>query len=382
MQVKESYKTKVLSHILEQEKNTWIIPRDRDSFSLTHDFHPYFAAFPPQIPKKLIEEYSKKGEIVLDPFMGGGSTVVESFLLERLPYGSDISELSRLVSKVKVTPLRFEYQQIQDILNSINSDILQHKFDSYRNFNYSIPPVTNIDFWFSKESKYDLAILLHHINRIGYPNLQDFFKVGFSSIVRKVSYATNAQAHMHRRRGKKIPSVSKLFDDKILLMAKQMKEYVENLSQNHWSIKPLLLTLDVRQLSSRFEENSIDLIITSPPYGTGSRYTDIYRMSFEWLSLKKPIRSDTLETTNDFIKELAHGIEEMFKVLKSGKYCFIVYGDPSTGEITKTTIEEAQKIGFNYESYITCPIIKTKSNHHVKYRQFIPKDFILMFRKP
>jgi len=57
----------------------WIIPRDRSSFYLTHDYHSYFAAFPPQLVSKLLEKYSKEGDVFLDPFMGGGSSVVEGF---------------------------------------------------------------------------------------------------------------------------------------------------------------------------------------------------------------------------------------------------------------------------------------------------------------
>ena len=40
----------------------WLIHRDREGFYLTHDFHPYFAAYPPELVKRLLEKYSKEGD--------------------------------------------------------------------------------------------------------------------------------------------------------------------------------------------------------------------------------------------------------------------------------------------------------------------------------
>jgi len=81
--------------------------------------------------------------------------------------------------------------------------------------------------------------------------------------------------------------------------------------------------------------------------------------------------------------ELKKGLQEMFGVLKKKKYCFIVYGNPSTEDsMAKQAIYDAQEVGFKYKGLISCPIEKTLSNHHRKYRRFIPKDFILIFKKP
>ncbi len=73
---------KIFSTIEQVEKefnkiDEWFIPRDRHSFYLTHDFHPYFAAFPPELVVRLLEKYSKQNDVFLDPFMGGGSSIVE-----------------------------------------------------------------------------------------------------------------------------------------------------------------------------------------------------------------------------------------------------------------------------------------------------------------
>src|SRR5262245_47754007 len=54
----------------------------------------YRACFKPQLPRFFIERLTKPGEVVYDPFMGRGTTVIESALLGRVPFGCDINPLS------------------------------------------------------------------------------------------------------------------------------------------------------------------------------------------------------------------------------------------------------------------------------------------------
>lgn len=361
----------------------WFIPRDRVNFYLTHDFHPYFAAFPPELVSRLLKKYSKEDDTFLDPFMGGGSSVVEGFMLGRNTIGLDISPLSKFISETKTKPIIIEDKKINSILLNIKHDLFRHKLENYKKFEYAIPNVTNIDKWFTRESKLDLAIILHQIKGIKDKSLSNFLLLAFSSIIRKVSNAKNAQQHLCIKKNKKIPEVYRLFEQKVKLMANQMKEYVAKLNGVSSRELPELYVYDIRKMEEIIKPESSDIIITSPPYGTGSRYTDVYRLNFEWLELEKPKKDMTMETAKDFKLELKKSLAAMFKVLKKGKYCFFVYGDPSTEDsLTRVAIADAVSIGFKYEGLISCPIEKTVSNHHEKYRRFIPKDFILIFRKP
>src|SRR4030066_1829444 len=70
----------------------------------THGIHRYPAKFIPQIPRYCLESYSKKGDDVLDPFMGSGTTLLESYIAGRNSYGIDIHPLAKLITKANVTP--------------------------------------------------------------------------------------------------------------------------------------------------------------------------------------------------------------------------------------------------------------------------------------
>lgn len=72
---------------------------------LTHTFYRYPARFSPTFARAAIETYSRPGQVVLDPFMGGGTTIVETMVLGRKAIGSDINELATFLTEVKVTRL-------------------------------------------------------------------------------------------------------------------------------------------------------------------------------------------------------------------------------------------------------------------------------------
>lgn len=72
---------------------------------LTHTFYRYPARFSPQFAGTAIELFSKPGDVVLDPFMGGGTTIVEAFVRGRTPVGNDLNELAVFIARVKTTSL-------------------------------------------------------------------------------------------------------------------------------------------------------------------------------------------------------------------------------------------------------------------------------------
>lgn len=71
----------------------------------THDFYRYPARFSPSFARAIIENFTKPGETVLDPFMGSGTTLVEARAMSRHVIGTDISSLAVFLAQVKTTVL-------------------------------------------------------------------------------------------------------------------------------------------------------------------------------------------------------------------------------------------------------------------------------------
>lgn len=68
----------------------------------------YRACFKPQLPRFFIERLTQPGEVVYDPFMGRGTTVVEAALLGRIPCGCDINPLSVVLTRPRLRPPSLE----------------------------------------------------------------------------------------------------------------------------------------------------------------------------------------------------------------------------------------------------------------------------------
>jgi DNA modification methylase len=74
------------------------------SLELLHRFHPYCARFPSEIVEAALEQYSKPGDNVFDPFCGSGTTLVAGLVKQRKVVGIDIDPLAVMISDVKCTP--------------------------------------------------------------------------------------------------------------------------------------------------------------------------------------------------------------------------------------------------------------------------------------
>lgn len=70
---------------------------------LTHNFYRYPARFSPEFAKQAILSFSKPGDLILDPFMGGGTSLVEALANNRKAIGVDLSPLASFVASVKTT---------------------------------------------------------------------------------------------------------------------------------------------------------------------------------------------------------------------------------------------------------------------------------------
>lgn len=82
--------------------NEFWTARQRQASSL-HEIS-YRACFKPQLPRFFIERLTRPGDVVYDPFMGRGTTLVESALLGRIPYGNDVNPLSLVLVKPRLHP--------------------------------------------------------------------------------------------------------------------------------------------------------------------------------------------------------------------------------------------------------------------------------------
>ena len=238
------------------EKTTvWSFPERGDW--ATHTSH-YRGNWSPRVVRNVIERYSKPGDLILDPMVGGGTTAIEALLTGRNSVSMDINPGSIAITKNRL---------------SMPADIL------------STLPETN-----------------------------------------------------HR-----------------------------------------LYLGDVRNLD-KISDESIDLIVTHPPYVNIIRYTQCVDGDLSQIS-----------DYGLFFKEFMKAISEFYRVLKPGKYCAILIGDTHNKghfvPISSRVMMDFLKVGFLLKEDIIKKEWNCESDRNLK--KYSNSDFLLtmhehlfIFRKP
>ncbi len=160
---------------------------NRDRY--THLIHSYPAKLFYRIPQLiLLSEIGKKSNLVVDPFCGSGTVLLEALLENKNSCGIDINPIAKLISRVKTGNYN------EGALKKKWRDIKKQMSNGYVTQEQVTFP--NIDYWFDSKTIHDLNKIRSIIEKTCDDNFKDFFEVCFSSIIRKVSLADPSIAHL------------------------------------------------------------------------------------------------------------------------------------------------------------------------------------------
>jgi DNA modification methylase len=256
----------------------------------THGLHPFAAKCAPPLVKYGLEHYSQPGETVLDPMVGSGTTLVEARLMGRHAVGYDIDPLACLVARVKSKELddvdiASAYESVtQRTVRDLN--ILESGRASSALHEVAQPPdFYNQEYWFSPSVSRALAVLSYHIGETQMrPDVRDFLWVAFSSLILAKKSVANARDITHSRhhhfQHPEPPDVLDKFESRVNRMRRQMAEFRQR-CEDAPNVAVAAELGDARRL--RLEDDSIDLIFTSPPYGTALDYPRAHFLAVAWM---------------------------------------------------------------------------------------------------
>lgn len=257
---------------------------------LTHGIHAYTAKLIPHIARYFIEKYTLGSDIILDPFCGSGTTLLEAKLLGRNTIGVDINPLAKLISEVKTTPLD---------IHELNLAISLIKEKVKKGNRREIVEFPNIDYWFCKKAYNELSRIKFSIESLKGrfdDSIYKFLLVCLSSIIRKSSNADTriAKTFKSKRVREKIrsgwiPTPIRSFKDALDKNFDKIKSLSEHLNSNNNFVK--VFQGDAREISFLSRQNGIkkvDFVITSPPYINAQDYFRSYKLELWWLGLATP----------------------------------------------------------------------------------------------
>jgi len=235
---------------------------------LTHDFYRYPARFSPQFAAAAIEAFTKKGDLVLDPFMGGGTTIVEARSRGRISIGSDINELALFICKAKTTLIsKADAKRILKWADCINDTfkLNQHvEFSSFGADDYYLRHLSNKNTWRIRKMVEIGLSLLSRINNSKQKRLIQ------CALLSTGQWALDCRST--------IPSIAEFRDQlysKLIRIVDGAMEYSRLVKNQDTNIQCSLSrrTLCLSQSATNIHENSLilkypkpRLILTSPPY--------------------------------------------------------------------------------------------------------------------
>ena len=265
-----------------------------DTKTLTHCFHPYPAMMIPQIAGRLIDAYGREASMLLDPYCGTGTSLVEANLRGINAKGSDLNPLARLIAGAKTA--RLSLKKVAFYMQEIQNNLLLSGFGKGR---CGQPPAFhNIDTWFPQEAQDKLAEIKFHIDRIEKKEIRRFFLIAFSETVRECSYTRNGEFKLYRipewQRKKFRPDVFAIFNAKLLRNFDGLREFTQA-AQSGGKTKVFDFDSVIEIPRTAVSPESVDLVVTSPPYGdsgTTVAYGQFSRLANEWLGFENAAAVD------------------------------------------------------------------------------------------
>ncbi|MCX6789547.1 MAG: DNA methyltransferase [Candidatus Gribaldobacteria bacterium] len=254
----------------------------KDTAYITHGYHRYPAKFIPQIVSRLAEKYTNEGDLIVDPFGGCGTTLVESKVMGRPSIAVDINPVAVLITKAKITaidPVKIEKE----------FTAFQKRLETYNEkTRVKAPEHERIDYWFKPEEKRKLAFIFAEISKIKDQDVQDFFFCGFSNILKNCSIWLQKSNKPTRDFEKKPAEPIKIFIRQIKAMLRGNTRLFEMLSEKGYlEVSSRVICTDARTVPAK--DNSVSLIVTSPPYVTSYEYADLHQLTALWLEYTKDL---------------------------------------------------------------------------------------------
>ena len=260
--------------------------------ALTHAYHRYPAKFIPQIVKKLIDEYARKGtEVICDPFGGCGTTLVEAKLHGLKSVGFDINPVAKLITEVKITP--------------IEPKILENGKEEFLKFYEAATPHPSdqerherIKYWFDEATVRELDKIYHAIRKITDDDVRRFFLCAFSHNLKNCSRWLMKSIKPTIDKNKFIPVPLESFLRHLNTMMSRNGRFYSELAYRPEVSTDMHLQDVTKEIP--LESNSIDLIVTSPPYVTSYEYADLHQLSLIWFGEDPELFEDWNRISSEF----------------------------------------------------------------------------------
>lgn len=321
METEEKYKvldyTEVYSRIMQFNKN---------KTTFIHKWYSFVEGYSKEFIASVIEELDYIPELAFDPFAGSGTTPLELQDLNIKCYSCEVSPFMHQLATVKLETNYNEEKFLNSLIliaNILNGNLLPIRTLMSPPKAKTFEPKENLKKWIFNKSVMDgILDIKYSIEKLEDTIYKDLFSIALASILLEVSNAYRDGKSLKYKKNWKDNIISRR-DVHAKFLKKLSEIFLPDISKFTFlnpklSNKKLCMHGDVREEIKLLDDNSIDLVITSPPYLNSRDYTDIYIAELWVLDLVKDyeelreLRKNTLRSH----VQIKHGKIELIDSLE------------------------------------------------------------------
>ncbi|MBI4659962.1 MAG: site-specific DNA-methyltransferase [Verrucomicrobia bacterium] len=301
----------------------------------------YRACFKPQLPRFFIERLTDPGGVVYDPFMGRGTTPIEAALLGRVPIACDINPLSVVLTRPRLDPPTVD--AVAQRLKQINLENCDEFPEELLVFYHpeTLKEIASLKKYLLQRDnsksmdRVDDWIRMVAINRLtGHSN--GFFSV--YTLPPNQATSVKAQQRINEKRNQTPPRrhVREIMLKKTRVLLSECDGWVrQNLAQA--AQRAQLLTLPAHA-TPQIARNSIDLVVTSPPFLDVVNYSGDNWLRCWFLGIDaKSVPITTPHNLQEWQEAMTAVFREFHRVLKPGGHVAFEVGEVRGGMVKLET---------------------------------------------
>lgn len=241
-----------------------------------HNIHPFPAKFIGEIPRKILSMFSvAAGTVVLDPFCGSGTTLLEAQRAGHDFVGVDLNPIAVLISSVKTDGLQ------PDAVNVAKSVAGCARTCHVRG-DYSIPDIPRLNHWFKPDVAAALACLTTAIAEADCTEqIRRFMRLSLSAITVRVSNQESETRYAALNKTLHASDVFKLFERSAETTCLKLQKSSSNLFSPTRGTGEVI-NADARDIG-KLRMPPVSLVITSPPYPNAFEYWLYNKYRMYWL---------------------------------------------------------------------------------------------------
>lgn len=329
---------------------------ERERTKHIHRLHPYLGKFIPQLVEYFLQRYWKRGQTVLDPFMGSGTTLVQANEMAINSIGIDISEFNTLIAKVKL-----DKYDLEVVENDIVDIYKRTAGFSRRVFDTRTRTLSNIDDspdisdageyltkWFAEQSLKELFYYRNLIDNYKHKDLLKSILCRTARSCRLVPHydlvsaekPVNGPYHCHKH-GKICTPVNSIIP-RLKFYSFDTVRRLKTFAAIRTNSQYFTICADSRsvKLEKLLPENWLDSnpihgIFTSPPYVGQIDYHEQHRYAYELLGIKRrdskeigpKSKGKSRTAQKDYARNISKVLTNVSQYLESTGSIFIVAND-------------------------------------------------------